>query len=187
MERHEEAGVGVGHVDLDAAQEDQIPRAVVRVDDGQHLVLHGLVGLHDEVHHDVLRVGDIGHVGLQMCTKPALLHILGVSRDVRAGGELAVGSDDRPAGGRDLCLAGAQELAWLATWGEADVRTEHDEDVAIVRHMVRECHEAGLADVGGTADAAEGEGPSVVLCQPSAEMAPVAVDLVGADGLAVDG
>mmetsp|Transcript_75739 Transcript_75739/g.245150 ORF Transcript_75739/g.245150 Transcript_75739/m.245150 type:complete len:297 (-) Transcript_75739:1080-1970(-) len=187
MTRHEESWVGVGHVDLDAAKEYKVAGSVVCVDDGEHLCLHGIVCPAGKVYHHIAGLGDLSSNRLQLLAEPALHQVFGVRGHARSGRELALGGNDSTTGRRALRLAPAQEPSWLAAGREAYVRPEDDEDVATVWHVVREGHEAGLATVGGTADAPKGECPPVMLGQDGGEVARVAVDLVRADGLAVDG
>mmetsp|Transcript_46978 Transcript_46978/g.94870 ORF Transcript_46978/g.94870 Transcript_46978/m.94870 type:complete len:301 (-) Transcript_46978:34-936(-) len=187
MQGHEVTWHGIRHVDLDAAQEDQVPWAEVRVRDGEHLLLHLLVRLHDKVDHWLLRFGDLAGGALELAAQPTLLQVLRVRSHVCSRGDLAVGGDDGPTRRGEGGLTGPQELAGLAIRGEADVRPEDDEHVAVVWHVVGEGHEAGLPDVGRAADAAQREGPPVVLGQECGQVSGVAVDLVRADRLAVDG
>eukprot|EP00411_Alexandrium_monilatum_P121091 CAMPEP_0175650722 /NCGR_PEP_ID=MMETSP0097-20121207/9489_1 /TAXON_ID=311494 /ORGANISM="Alexandrium monilatum, Strain CCMP3105" /LENGTH=185 /DNA_ID=CAMNT_0016956671 /DNA_START=146 /DNA_END=704 /DNA_ORIENTATION=- len=151
---HEETWRGVGHVDLDAAEEDEVSPAIVRVDNGEHLLLDLFVCLHYQVNHDLAGLGDLLAVWRQLAAEPTLHDVLRISRHVRAGSDLAMCGDDGTARRGEGGLARAEELAGLAIRGEANVRAENDEDMPVVRHVVGEGHEARLADVGGPTDAA---------------------------------
>eukprot|EP00408_Alexandrium_pacificum_P008301 CAMPEP_0171232352 /NCGR_PEP_ID=MMETSP0790-20130122/40366_1 /TAXON_ID=2925 /ORGANISM="Alexandrium catenella, Strain OF101" /LENGTH=249 /DNA_ID=CAMNT_0011698589 /DNA_START=197 /DNA_END=943 /DNA_ORIENTATION=+ len=177
---------GVRHVDGDAAQEHQVPGAVVGVDDGEHLLLHDLVELLHQGNHRVRRAVDLGDEGPQFVSNEALLRVAGVRAEPRARRQLAVGGVEGPAGRGGGGLAPPLELARCAVGGVAEVGAEDHDNMPVVRHVVREGEEAGLPDVGHAAKAAEREHGAVVLGQQRGEVALVVVDLVRADGGAVD-
>mmetsp|Transcript_106212 Transcript_106212/g.342655 ORF Transcript_106212/g.342655 Transcript_106212/m.342655 type:complete len:230 (-) Transcript_106212:20-709(-) len=126
-------------------------------------------------------------MGLQFLAEPGLLGVLDVGRDKLSGSDLAIGGDDCPASGGGLGLSPTDERPGLTIHGEADMRAEEDDHMALVRHMVREGPKASLADVGCPANAAKRKHHAKVLREQSRDVSLVAVDLVGADGLAIDG
>mmetsp|Transcript_17283 Transcript_17283/g.46909 ORF Transcript_17283/g.46909 Transcript_17283/m.46909 type:complete len:295 (+) Transcript_17283:194-1078(+) len=186
MQRLEEAAHGERHVDLDASHKDQVPTSKSRVHNVEHLGLDGVVGLHDQVLHRVDGLVDFVAMRLQLLAQPTLHHVLRVCWHPLAGTQLAICSYDRPTRSRQCRLPLAEELPQLAGRGDADVGTEDNEDVAAIRNVVGEGPKASLAYVGRSADAAKVEGLAVVPGQERREVPPVAVDLVRAEGLAVD-
>mmetsp|Transcript_80114 Transcript_80114/g.235636 ORF Transcript_80114/g.235636 Transcript_80114/m.235636 type:complete len:282 (-) Transcript_80114:47-892(-) len=186
MQGEPETWRGVGHVDLDAADEHQVTLAKVRVDDVEHLLLHDFVGLHRQLHHLLRGRGHLSAVRPQLLAQPALLQVLRVKGELLARGHLAERGDGSAARRRVFGLPRAQELPRLSVRREADVRAEEQHDVATVRHVRGEGAEARLAHAGRAADAAKEEAGAVVLREERGDVPLVAVDLVGADGVTID-
>mmetsp|Transcript_68978 Transcript_68978/g.213303 ORF Transcript_68978/g.213303 Transcript_68978/m.213303 type:complete len:305 (+) Transcript_68978:164-1078(+) len=186
VQRHPVAGHRVRHVDLDATNEHQVAFAEVRVDDLEDLLLDDFVGLHGQLHHLIAGPRDFIAVRLQLRAQPALLHVAGIEGHRLAGGDLAEGRNCGATGGRGGGLPRAQELPRLAAGREADVRAEDQHNMASVGHVCGEGPEAGLAHVRRPTDSPEEEARAVVPREDGGDVPRVTIDLVRADGLAVD-
>ena len=74
-----------------------------------------------------------------------------------------IGGKNRTACSGLATLPFSKVLAQLTRFGDCDVRAETDHDIAVLRHVVRERHEACLANKRRAADAAHGEALAPVL------------------------
>mmetsp|Transcript_69841 Transcript_69841/g.204419 ORF Transcript_69841/g.204419 Transcript_69841/m.204419 type:complete len:433 (-) Transcript_69841:65-1363(-) len=174
------------HVDLDAPDQDELPRPVVVVHARQELLLHGLEGGVGHRCDGICRGLDALDVLRYLLHEPVLLHVVGVAAGGAAPTAGVVGGEDGATGARLLGLADALVLAQLARLRHCHVRAKENEDVAVLRHVVREGHEAGLAHERRASDAAHREALAPVVLHEACQVSLLIVDLVGADGLPVD-
>mmetsp|Transcript_61893 Transcript_61893/g.164569 ORF Transcript_61893/g.164569 Transcript_61893/m.164569 type:complete len:299 (-) Transcript_61893:326-1222(-) len=179
--------VGLGHVDLDPAEEGEVSAAELVVDHLEHRPLHHAVRLVGERGHGILGGRDRrGHcpdlrlheIHLQVVRRPA------ARGRPAAASRRVVRADHGPARGRWAALSSAEALAHLSVCGDSDVGPESDEDMAVGGHVAREGREASLAGEGRSADATHREDIPPVVLHEHGHAAGFAVDLVGAEGRA---
>mmetsp|Transcript_35786 Transcript_35786/g.78357 ORF Transcript_35786/g.78357 Transcript_35786/m.78357 type:complete len:323 (-) Transcript_35786:46-1014(-) len=180
--------VGLGHVDLNAAHENQVATAKICVHDGEHLVLHNRVGLLGELYHGGCGLLDLEAVRRQLGSQPGLLHVmLCAHASSHVMHHLVVGRDHCAASGGEAAVSLSEVLTDVSVRRKADVGAEENEDVPIFWHVRGKCGKACLAHKGRTTDAAEGENCAEVVLEDVWQMPDAVVNLVRAQGLAVDG
>mmetsp|Transcript_134729 Transcript_134729/g.349057 ORF Transcript_134729/g.349057 Transcript_134729/m.349057 type:complete len:416 (+) Transcript_134729:1103-2350(+) len=185
-QRQEVIGVvGERHVQLDAANEHKLAAAELGVHDLEGPVLDHLVRHIGSGGHRVLRLRDGFGVRNKLLLDLVHLHIilsvLGRST-IKAAQASVVRSDDSTACRGVPALPFTEVLAHLALLRDADVRPEDYDDVAVVRHVARERHEARLADERCSTDATHRKDFAPISPHQCGNIIGAIVDLVRAEG-----
>mmetsp|Transcript_126341 Transcript_126341/g.319003 ORF Transcript_126341/g.319003 Transcript_126341/m.319003 type:complete len:416 (-) Transcript_126341:223-1470(-) len=177
--------VGVRQVELDAANEHKLAAAELGVHDLEGPVLDHLVRHIGSGGHRVLRLRDGFGVRNKLLLDLVHLHvILSVIRwsAIKAAQASVVRSDDSAACRGVPGLPLTEVLAHLALLRDADVRPEDYDDVAVVRHVARERHEARLADERCSTDATHRKDFAPISPHQCGNIIGAIVDLVRAEG-----
>mmetsp|Transcript_47758 Transcript_47758/g.120386 ORF Transcript_47758/g.120386 Transcript_47758/m.120386 type:complete len:339 (+) Transcript_47758:1334-2350(+) len=175
----------VGHVELDATNEHKLPGAELCIHDLQHPIFHHLVCLVRRRCHRVLGIrkllGMWGELSNDLVHLHVVLLTVGSWSPITAQASI-ICTDDCAACRRVSLLPLTEGLPHLTSLGDTNMWPEDHDDVAVVRHVARERHEARLADERCSTDATHRKDFAPISPHQCGNIIGAIVDLVRAEG-----